>query len=143
MENNHIDNKIIDINGLSLSKLNACVSYLNQNFGGIELRDIPSILTQGLESIRDEINTALKVLNNFIYPDAADFVVTGQKKLVDSSDFYSIEKVKNLVEDFYLTRKHKGTLPSAYSYECKTCTVQRITKRRKISSIVEDLYPDW
>ena len=100
MENDHIDNKIIDINGLSLSKLNACVSYLNQNFSGIELREIPSILTRGLESIRDEINTALKVLNNFIYPDAADFVVTGQKKLVDSSDFYSIDKVKNLVELF-------------------------------------------
>ena len=76
------------------------MSYLNQNFSGIELREIPSILTRGLESIRDEINTALKVLNNFIYPDVADFVVTGQKKLVDSSDFYSIEKVKNLVELF-------------------------------------------
>ena len=52
-------------------------------------------------------------------------------------------KVKNLVEDFYLTRKYKGTLPSAYSYECKTCTVIRITKRRKIKSITEDIYPDW
>jgi len=52
-------------------------------------------------------------------------------------------KVKNLIEDFYLTRKHKGTTPSAYSYECKNCTVQRITKRRKIRSITEDVYPDW
>ena len=52
-------------------------------------------------------------------------------------------KVKNLVEDFYLTRKYKGTLPSAYSYECKTCTVIRITKRRKIKSITEDIYQDW
>tara|TARA_B100000941_G_C28316920_1_gene454471 strand:+ start:319 stop:546 length:228 start_codon:yes stop_codon:yes gene_type:complete len=52
-------------------------------------------------------------------------------------------QIKNLVEDYYLTRKHKGTLPSAYSYECKTCTVQRITKRRKTSSITQDSYPDW
>ena len=52
-------------------------------------------------------------------------------------------KVKNLIEDFYLTRKHKGTTPSAYSYECKTCTIQRITKRRKTSSITQDSYPDW
>ena len=52
-------------------------------------------------------------------------------------------KVKNLIEDYYLTRKHKGTTPSAYSYECKNCTVQRITKRRKIRSITEDIYPDW
>ena len=52
-------------------------------------------------------------------------------------------KVKNLIEDFYLTRKHKGTTPSAYSYECKNCTVQRITKRRKTNTISQDLYPDW
>ena len=52
-------------------------------------------------------------------------------------------KVKNLVDDFYLTRKYKRTLPSAYSYECKICTVQRITKRRKVKSIIEDIYPDW
>ena len=28
-------------------------------------------------------------------------------------------KVKNLLEDYYLTRKGRGALPSAYSYECK------------------------
>ena len=50
---------------------------------------------------------------------------------------------KNLVEDYYLTRKHKGTLPSAYSYECKTCTVQRIIKRRKINYTIGNFYPDW
>ena len=52
-------------------------------------------------------------------------------------------QIKNLVEDYYLTRKHKGTTPSAYSYECKNCTVQRITKRRKTNTISQDLYPDW
>ena len=52
-------------------------------------------------------------------------------------------KVKNLVDDFYLTRKYKGTLPSAYSYECKSCTVIRVTKKRKIKFNVEDIYPDW
>ena len=52
-------------------------------------------------------------------------------------------KVKNLIEDYYLTRKHKGTLPSAYSYECKTCTVQRITKKRKIGFKSNEIYPDW
>ena len=55
----------------------------------------------------------------------------------------SCRKTKNLIEDFYMTRKSKRGLPSAYSYECKTCTVQRITKRRKIKSISEDVYPDW
>ena len=32
-------------------------------------------------------------------------------------------EVKNLIEDFLiLTRKDRGTLPSAYAYECKVCT---------------------
>ena len=42
-------------------------------------------------------------------------------------------KVKNLVEDFYLTRKYKGTLPSAYSYECKTCTELELQKEEKLN----------
>ena len=31
-------------------------------------------------------------------------------------------EVKSLLDDFYLTRRDRGTLPSAYSYECKKCT---------------------
>ena len=44
----------------------------------------------------------------------------------------SCGKTKNLLNDFYLTRKDRGTLPSAYSYECKECTVKRIEQNRKI-----------
>ena len=35
-------------------------------------------------------------------------------------------KEKNLVDDYYLSRKDP-TLPSSYSYECKECTVKRTT----------------
>ena len=35
-------------------------------------------------------------------------------------------EVKSLLDDFYLTRKDRGTLPSAYSYECKVCTKKRV-----------------
>jgi uncharacterized protein YlaI len=53
-------------------------------------------------------------------------------------------KVKNLIEDFYLTRKNKNSFQSAYSYECKECTVKRVSKKRKkIQSIVAWEYPDW
>lgn len=100
MDKNHIDNKIIDICNIDPQKLDSCVKYLNENFSGVELRSIPQILTKSLETIRGEIDTALKVLNNFIYPDVDNFFVTGQSKLVDSQDFYDIEKVKNLVELF-------------------------------------------
>jgi hypothetical protein len=53
-------------------------------------------------------------------------------------------KVKNLIDDFYLTRKNKSVFPSAYSYECKNCTVKRIKKSRKekIPSVNWE-YPDW
>ena len=51
---------------------------------------------------------------------------------------------KVLIEDFYLVRKHKKGLPSGYSYECKDCTVKRVTASRKNKSRRQDwLYPDW
>ena len=31
-------------------------------------------------------------------------------------------KIKDLMTDFYLTRKNRRN-PSAYSYECKVCTI--------------------
>lgn len=53
-------------------------------------------------------------------------------------------KVKNLIDDFYLTRKGRGTFPSAYSYECKECTKKRILKSRvKKLNVLEWEYPDW
>jgi len=56
----------------------------------------------------------------------------------------SCNKVKNLIEDFYMTRRQKRGLPSAYSYECKDCTIQRILKARKKKDPFSDwTYPDW
>ena len=53
-------------------------------------------------------------------------------------------EVKDLVSDFYLTRKERGTLPSAYSYECKICTVRRVVENRKKHKTFPDWsYPDW
>lgn len=117
MDNNQIDNKIIDIDKIDSKKLNSCVKYLNENFSGIELRKIPQILTKSLETIRGEIDTALKVLNNFIYPDVDDFYITGQRKLVDSQDFYDIDKVKNLVELFEKKQTLKEILTNCISNE--------------------------
>ena len=51
---------------------------------------------------------------------------------------------KNLIDGFYLTRKDRGTLASAYSYECKVCTVRRIVETRKKQQPHTDWdYPDW
>ena len=47
-------------------------------------------------------------------------------------------KVKNLLDDFYLTRKDRKTLASSYSYECKDCTKKRVKK-----SSDHWQYPDW
>ena len=54
----------------------------------------------------------------------------------------SCGKVKGLMEDFYLTHKDRDFLPSAYSYECKECTIKRIIKSRKIDIGYWE-YPDW
>ena len=50
-------------------------------------------------------------------------------------------KVKNLIDGFYLTRKGRGALPSAYSYECKSCTIDRVNNSKGCSNVWE--YPDW
>ena len=53
-------------------------------------------------------------------------------------------EIKNLIDDFYLTRKGRGALPSAYSYECKECTKKRVlsNKKKPTSSQMWE-YPDW
>jgi len=54
-------------------------------------------------------------------------------------------KEKNLIDEFYRTRKDRGPVASSYSYECKECTVKRVSKlkncKNKINS--EWQYPDW
>ena len=51
-------------------------------------------------------------------------------------------EIKDLIDGFYLTRKGRGDIPSAYSYECKSCTISRVKKsKKKVSNRWE--YPDW
>jgi len=53
-------------------------------------------------------------------------------------------QVKDLLDGFYLTRKDRGTIPSAYSYECKVCTIIRVTAGRMTNRIFDRWeYPDW
>jgi hypothetical protein len=53
-------------------------------------------------------------------------------------------EIKDLIDGFYLTRKHRGELKSAYSYECKICTIKRIMESRKHNKHkIEWGYPDW
>lgn len=52
------------------------------------------------------------------------------------------------MDDFYLTRKDRGTVDAAYSYECKECTKKRITTRRQQIKNNQQQncswdYPDW
>ena len=50
---------------------------------------------------------------------------------------------KDLINDFYLTRKNRKGFPSSYSYECKECTISRTTRNRSIKKSVGWEYPDW
>jgi len=51
---------------------------------------------------------------------------------------------KDLISEFYMTRKNKKGLPSAYAYECKECTVKRVMESRKRRDPFQDWgYPDW
>jgi len=50
---------------------------------------------------------------------------------------------KDLINDFYLTRKSRKGFPSSYSYECKECTISRTIRNRNIKKSVGWEYPDW
>ena len=50
-------------------------------------------------------------------------------------------ETKNLIEGYYRTRKDRGAVASSYSYECKECTVKRVSRGRKSNLRWE--YPDW
>ena len=53
-------------------------------------------------------------------------------------------EVKNLVEDFYRTRKDRGPVASSYSYECKDCTIKRIVTSKIQTGVFDKWeYPDW
>jgi len=75
---------------------------------------------------------------------------------MDADDLFSLDelifqerecricgKTKSLMDDFYLTRKDRGSASSAYSYECKECTIKRITESRTIQRLGYWEYPDW
>ena len=51
-------------------------------------------------------------------------------------------ETKELMNDFYKTRKDRGNVPSAYAYECKRCSIKRVSESRKRRELV-DTYPDW
>ena len=52
-------------------------------------------------------------------------------------------KQKNLLNGYYRVRKNMNLL-SSYSYECKDCTIKRITRKRKDKKDVGRwTYPDW
>jgi ribosomal protein S27E len=53
-------------------------------------------------------------------------------------------EVKNLIEEFYRTRKDRGGVASSYSYECKDCTKKRIVISRITTAVLDKWeYPDW
>jgi hypothetical protein len=53
-------------------------------------------------------------------------------------------EVKNLVDDFYRTRKDRGPVASSYSYECKECTIKRVVVGKITSGVFGKWeYPDW
>lgn len=54
----------------------------------------------------------------------------------------SCGEIKNLLTDFYRTRRNRTTA-SAYSYECKDCTKQRVMKSRITKPKDTSTYPDW
>ena len=56
--------------------------------------------------------------------------------------YFKLKVFKISVDDFYKTRKDRGNVPSAYAYECKRCSIKRVSEGRRKREKV-DIYPDW
>lgn len=53
-------------------------------------------------------------------------------------------EIKNLIDEFYLTRKNRENISSSYSYECKDCTKKRVVISRMTHRVFDKWeYPDW
>jgi hypothetical protein len=52
-------------------------------------------------------------------------------------------EIKNLVDSFYRTRKYKGPVSSSFSYECKECTIRRVSSKMTTKVVDKWEYPDW
>ena len=53
-------------------------------------------------------------------------------------------ETKNLIDQFYRTRKDRGPVSSSFSYECKDCTIKRIILGRMTTKVFDKWeYPDW
>ena len=66
----------------------------------------------------------------------------------------SCGEVKDLIDGFYKIRSSRLDLSSSYSYECRTCTIKRVTESRRKKKNkpdipynpvprIKDVYPDW
>ena len=99
--NDDVDNRIFNVSlNLDEKKLNIFKNYLNENFVGQPIDEIPGLLKKGMTAIRNEINMLLKILTEFIKPDEAGCIVNGQSKLVENDDLSNINKIRNLIELF-------------------------------------------
>ena len=64
--------------------------------------------------------------------------------LLNDRECRSCGEIKNLIDGFYRTRKDRGPVASSYSYECKECTIKRITLSKIQSNVFDKwVYPDW
>ena len=96
-----IDNKIFNVSrDFSDEKLNIFKNYLNEHFAGKPIDEVPKLLKKSMIEIRNEINTLLKILTEFIKPDNSGCIVYGQSKLVENNDLLNIDKIKKLIELF-------------------------------------------
>ncbi len=73
----------------------------------------------------------------------ADKLFTLEQLIFKERKCRNCGKVKSLMDDFYVTRKDRGTIASAYSYECKECTIKRVKESRQRKDTTEFSYPDW
>ena len=94
-----------------------------------------------MRSLQSELTKTLSSIGSFFYGMDLDEQIQLGHLLLEERVCRVCKQRKNLLNGFYRVRKNMNLLLS-YSYECKECTVKRITSRREIDTS-NWTYPDW
>jgi len=108
----NVQNRILETDkDYSSAELVEASNYINQNYAGLELKDIRQRLSKEIGSVQRQITmlmrSAVELGGEALTQEADPVVFSGERKLLEVSDFASnIERLRNLFDIF----EHKSSL---------------------------------
>ena len=103
-----VQNRIVQLDRYhSADELRQAATYLNQQFGGKELRQVRADLVAELKQTRERLNQlmvdAIQVAQQMVgasVPEAPEYVIAGETNLMEFAELSNVEKLRRLFDAF-------------------------------------------